>query len=347
MQYRTLGQSDIKISVIALGTMTYGGQNSEAEAHQQLDYAFQAGVNFIDTAELYAIPPSEKTYGRSEEYIGSWLKKSANRNNIILATKVTGPASNWLPYIRHGKTCLNRKNLEIALNDSLKRLQTDYIDLYQLHWPDRKTNIFGQLGYTHDLHNQSVPIEETLQALNDLVNAGKIRYVGISNETPWGVMRFLQVAEQLQLPRIATIQNPYSLLNRSFEMGLAEMAIREQIGLLAYSPLGFGVLTGKYLHGESPPNSRLTLYTQYARYCSSAAKKATQAYVEIAQQHNLDPAQMALAFIHRQPFLCSTIIGATTMEQLRCNIASIELSLSNQVLEKIKAIHQTYPNPSP
>ncbi len=348
MKYKKLGNTDIKVSQICLGTMTFGEQNSEADAHQQMDYAITQGINFFDTAELYAIPPRKETYGLTETYIGNWLQKTGKRQDIILASKVAGPADGWLPHIRHEKTRrLDRKNIEIALHDSLKRLRTDYVDLYQLHWPDRKTNFFGKLGYTHVEEDNVVPVEETLQVLADQVKAGKIRYVGLSNETPWGVMQFLHMADKLNLPRVVSVQNPYSLLNRSFEVGLAEVAIREQVGLLAYSPLGFGVLSGKYLHGSKPQGARLSLFPGYDRYSNPQAVAATQAYVELAKQQGLSPVQMALAYINSRQFVTANIIGATTMDQLRENIASIDLDLSADVLEAIEQIHVQHPNPSP
>lgn len=348
MQYRKLGHTDIDVSVICLGTMTWGEQNSEAEAHEQMDYAVSRGVNFFDTAELYAIPPRAETYGLTERYIGSWLKKTGRRNDIILASKVAGPADGWLPHIRDEKTRrLDAKNIQAALDASLQRLQTDCIDLYQLHWPDRKTNFFGQLGYSHQPDDDFVPVEETLEALQQQVKAGKIRHVGLSNETPWGVMKFVEAAEGLDLPRVVSIQNPYSLLNRSFEVGLAEVAIREQAGLLAYSPLGFGVLSGKYLQGAQPEGARLTRWPDYDRYNNPQALAATEAYVALAREQGLDPAQMALAYVNTRDFVTANIVGATSMQQLQSNIASIDLQLSSEVLEAIEAIHQQHPNPSP
>jgi len=348
MKFNSLGMTDISVSVICLGTMTWGEQNSEQEAHEQLDYAVANGVNFIDTAELYAIPPKAETYGLTEQYIGSWLSKTSKRHEVILASKVVGPSEDWLPHIRNEATrCLDKKNIEQALDNSLKRLQTDYLDLYQLHWPDRKTNYFGQLGYQHQPQDQPVPIEETLGVLGDLVSAGKIRSIGLSNETPWGVMEFIRLAGQLDLPRVVSVQNPYSLLNRSYEVGLAEISIRENAGLLAYSPLGFGVLSGKYLNNNKPENARLTLYPDYSRYSSENALKATQLYVDLAKDHDLDPAQMALAYINNRDFVSANIIGATNMQQLRDNIASADISLSDEVLAGIEQIHQRFPNPSP
>jgi len=348
MKYHKLGNTDIDVSVICLGTMTFGEQNSEQDAFQQLDYAVSKGVNFIDTAELYSIPPKAASYGLTETYIGNWLKKTGKRNDVILATKVAGPSDEWLPHIRDEKTRrLDRINIEAAIDASLKRLQTDYVDLYQLHWPDRKTNYFGQLGYSHVEQEDCIEIEETLGVLTDLVKQGKVRHIGLSNETPWGVMEFLQLAEKLAMPSVLSVQNPYSLLNRSFEIGLAEVAIREQVGLLAYSPLAFGVLSGKYLNAKKPQGARLTLYPDYNRYSSPNAEAATEAYVNLASQHGLDPAQMALAYVNSRSFLTANIIGATTMPQLESDIASINLELSEEILQAIEQIHTRYPNPGP
>ena len=346
MEYRRLGHTDIKVSAICLGTMTFGEQNTEDDAHTQLDYAVEAGVNFIDTAEMYPVPPKADTYGRTEEYIGSWLRSRGHRSRIILASKVAGSARD-LSYLRHGQVRLDRVNIEAALDGSLKRLRTDYIDLYQLHWPDRKTNFFGQLGYQHDPADDPVPIEETLQVLGDLVRAGKVRHIGLSNETPWGAMRFLQAAKELNLPRPVTVQNPYNLLNRSFEIGMAEIAHREGLGLMAYSPLGFGVLSGKYLGGKQPAAARLTLYNRFQRYRGRRGQLATEAYVSLARSQGLDPAQMALAYVAARPFVTSVIIGATTLEQLASNIKSLDLGLSPIVSSGIEEIHQENPNPCP
>ena len=346
MKYRKLGKTDIEVSEICLGTMTWGEQNTEAEAHQQLDAALATGVNFIDTAELYPVPPIGETYTLTEQYIGNWLKQRGNRDRVILATKVAS-RGDWLAHIRNGQACLDRKNIEAAIHGSLQRLQTDYIDLYQLHWPDRHTNFFGQLGFEFQPHEVTVPIEETLRVLADLVEAGKVRTIGLSNETPWGVMTFLRLAEQQGLPRVVSIQNPYSLLNRSFEVGLSEVAHREQCGLLAYSPLGFGMLSGKYLDGARPAGARLTLFERFSRYSNPQALAATAAYVNLARTHGLDPAQMALAYVNSRSFLTSTIIGATSMEQLASNLASTEIVLSDEVLAGIEAIHQQHPSPAP
>jgi len=348
MDYNTLGQTDIKVSKICLGTMTYGEQNTEAEGHQQLDYAVNNGVNFIDTAELYAIPPKAETYGRTEEIIGTWLAKRGRRNDIVLASKIAGPGLDFVGHIRHGKTKFDSEHISQALNASLTRLKTDYIDLYQLHWPERRTNYFGQLGYTKSETEENLtPIEQTLRALKKHVDEGKIRHIGLSNETPWGIMQFLTIAKQHDLPVVVSVQNPYSLLNRTYEIGNAEVSHREQIGLLAYSPLGFGVLTGKYLNGQQPAGARITLWPHYARYSSPQGVAATQAYVDLAKQHGLDPAQMALAFVNAQLFVTSNIIGATTMKQLDSNIRSVDIKLSEELLAGITDIHQQYPNPAP
>jgi aryl-alcohol dehydrogenase-like predicted oxidoreductase len=348
MDYNTLGQTDIKVSQICLGTMTYGEQNTEAEGHQQLDYALDNGVNFIDTAELYAIPPKAETYGKTETIIGTWLAKRGRRDDIILASKIAGPGLDFVGYIRNGKTKFDSEHISHALNASLTRLKTDYIDLYQLHWPERQTNYFGQLGYkTAEYEEHLTPIEQTLRVLKKHVDEGKIRHIGLSNETPWGIMQFLTIAKQFDLPVVVSVQNPYSLLNRTFEIGNAEISHREQVGLLAYSPLGFGVLTGKYLNGQQPAGARMTLWPHYARYSSPQGVAATQAYVDLAKQHSLDPAQMALAFVNAQPFVASNIIGATTMAQLESNIQSVHITLSEDVLTGITAIHQQHPNPAP
>ena len=347
MQYNKLGNTDIEVSLICLGTMTWGEQNTEEQAFEQMDYALEQGINFFDTAELYSIPPKAETYGRTEAIIGNWLKQRGGREQLILASKIAGPGEHWLPHIRQGKTRFNKQHIQQALDASLERLQTDYIDLYQLHWPERQTNFFGQLGYQHDCKDSFTPIRETLEALEEQRQAGKIRYIGLSNETPWGVMQFLKLAEQYDLPRIVSVQNPYSLLNRSYEVGLAEVSCREQCGLLAYSPLGFGVLSGKYLDNQKPAGARLSLYPDYTRYSSPQALEATRDYVTLARQHDLEPAQMALAYINSRPFLTSTIIGATTMKQLKSNIASANLQLSDEVVEAIEMIHNRIPNPSP
>lgn len=347
MQYRKLGDTDIEVSVICLGTMTWGEQNSRDEAFAQMDYALAQGVNFLDTAELYPIPPRAATYGQTEAIIGEWLRKTGNRDLVVLASKIAGPGTGWIDHIRGGRTRFDRHHLQAALDASLARLQTDRIDLYQLHWPERSTNFFGRLGFAPGEADYFTPVTETLAALQEFVQAGKIRHIGLSNETPWGIMRFVQVADGQGLPRVVSVQNPYSLLNRSYDVGAAEVSWRESCGLLAYSPLGFGVLSGKYLDGARPAGSRLCLYPDYTRYSSPAAGRATAQYAELARRHGLDCAQMALAYVNSRPFLTSTIIGATTLEQLASNIASSDLTLPAEVLEGIEAIHEAHPNPSP
>lgn len=347
MRYRKLGETDIEVSVICLGTMTWGEQNTAEEACAQMDYALEQGVNFFDTAELYPIPPRARTYGRTEEIIGDWLHKTGNRDRVVIASKIAGPGPGWIDHIRNGRTRYTRDYLQTALDASLRRLRTDHIDLYQLHWPERDTNYFGRLGFTPGEADDFTPMGVTLQALADFVAAGKIRHIGLSNETPWGIMRYLETADRHGLPRPVSVQNPYSLLNRSYEVGAAEVSWREHCGLLAYSPLGFGVLSGKYLDGARPEGARLTLYPDYTRYSSPVAQQATAAYAALAREHGLDCAQMALAFVVDQRFLTSAIIGATRMEQLRSNIASCDLRLSDTVLDGIRAIHEAHPNPSP
>ncbi|EGR4209361.1 NADP(H)-dependent aldo-keto reductase [Vibrio cholerae] len=344
MQYTKLPHSSLEISKICLGTMTFGEQNSQADAFQQLDYALERGVNFIDTAEMYPVPPTAQTQGKTEEFIGNWLTKSGKREKIVLATKVAGPRN--VPYIRD-KMALDHRNIHQAVDDSLRRLKTDYIDLYQLHWPQRQTNTFGQLNYPYPDKQEEVTLIETLEALNDLVRMGKVRYIGVSNETPWGVMSYLRLAEKHELPRIVSIQNPYNLLNRSFEVGLAEISHLEGVKLLAYSPLAFGALSGKYLNGARPAGARCTLHQRFSRYFTEQGILATEAYVALAQQFGLDPAQMALAFVNQRPFVASNIIGATTMEQLKSNLDSLDISLNAELLQKIQEIGTTYSNPCP
>ena len=342
MKYRKLGDTNLNVSLICLGTMSFGEQNTEKDAHEQLTFALDHGVNFIDTAEMYAIPPKESTQGLTEKYIGSWVKKNLNRDKYIIATKVAGPG---MEYIRGG-TNLSKEHVTQAIDASLKRLNTDYIDLYQVHWPERKSNYFGQLGYTQS-EDIGIAIEETLSALHDAIKAGKIRYVGISNETPWGVHEYLKLSESKSLPKIQTIQNPYSLLNRIYEVGLAEMSYRENIGLLAYSPLGFGVLTGKYLNAM-PDTSRLGLFGEwFTRYSNEKCHEATSKYSTIAEKYNISLCQMALAFVNTRPFVTSNIIGATTIEQLKENIESVDVSLSDEIIEEINNVHADIPNPAP
>ncbi|PKF51912.1 NADP(H)-dependent aldo-keto reductase [Enterovibrio nigricans] len=344
MQYHTLPHTTLNVSKICLGTMTYGQQNTENDAHEQLSCALDLGVNFIDTAEMYAIPPTPETQGLTEKYIGSWLKKSGKRDNVIIATKIAGPRS--VPYIRENMS-LDRRNVRQAVEDSLTRLQTDYIDLYQVHWPQRHVNSFGQLNYRHQDENSAVSILDTLDALTELVREGKVRYIGVSNETPWGVMNYLRLAEKHSLSRIVSIQNPYNLLNRSFEVGLSEISHHEGIELLAYSPLAFGALSGKYLDGVRPEGARCTRWERFSRYFTPQGQAATQAYVQLARDFAIDPAQLALAYVNSRPFLASTIIGATTLPQLQSNIESIDVELPDELLKRIEEIGAIHSNPCP
>lgn len=342
MKYNKLGSKDV--SVICLGTMTFGEQNSESEGHEQLSYALDKGVNFIDTAEMYSVPAREETQGSTERIIGSWIK-SQKREDIVLATKASGPAA-WNDYLRGGPN-YTKEQLTKALNGSLDRLETDYVDLYQLHWPERKTNYFGQLDYKHDVNDAwEDNMHEVLESLQGFVKEGKVNMIGLSNETPWGLHRFLSIADKYDLPRIKSVQNPYSLLNRIYEVGMAEMSIREEAGLLAYSPLGFGMLTGKYID-QSPEKGRLTLFPKMARYSNEQCENATLKYAEIANKYDLSFAQMSLAFINQQPFVTSNIIGATTMDQLIENIGSADIVLSTEVIEEINNVHGLIPNPAP
>ena len=345
MQYTNLPQTDVKISKICLGTMTWGQQNTEAEGHQQMDYALDHGINFFDTAELYSIPPRAETYGSTERIIGNWFSQRGNRDQVVLASKIAGPA----PFTKHIRTTgFQGQSIRAALEASLTRLKTDYIDLYQLHWPERSTNFFGQRGYTHNQQDQwQDNIEQVLDILQTLQSEGKIRYVGLSNETPWGTMRYLETSKTKGLPRMITIQNPYSLLNRTFESGLAEIAMREDIKLLAYSPLGFGVLSGKYLNGHKPANSRITIFPHYDRYIKGTAVMATERYAQVAQEFGVSMTKMALAFVNTRPFLAANIIGATTMEQLAENIDSINFQLTDEMLSALNAVQEEIPNPAP
>lgn len=348
MQYRPLGATDLKVSLICLGTMTWGQQNTAEDGFAQMDYALDKGVNFFDTAELYAIPPSADTYGRTEEIIGDWFARTKKRKDVVLATKVAGPAPQ-LPWIRGGKAELSYAQIIAACDESLRRLRTDYIDLYQVHWPQRPVNSFGKLGYAEQqvTGHESGQIRETLRALQVLVETGKVRYIGLSNETPWGVMTYLDYHVDEDYPRIVSIQNPYNLLNRTFEIGLAEMSMQESIGLLAYAPLAAGTLTGKYLGGRVPKGSRRDIDPRGSRYDRPNTDAAVNRYLDIATRHGLDPAQMAIAFINRQPFVTSTIIGATGMEQLASNIAAVNVALPDAVLREIDAVHALIPNPCP
>ncbi|WDD94284.1 NADP(H)-dependent aldo-keto reductase [Burkholderia sp. FERM BP-3421] len=350
MEYRTLGDSGVEVSLIGLGTMTWGEQNSEQDAHAQLDHAVDAGVTLIDAAEMYPVPPRPETQGRTEQYIGSWLAQDrARRAKVVIATKIAGPARqpHNPRHIRGEGNQFDRANLTEALDGSLRRLQTDYIDLYQLHWPDRSTTTFGRPAYPWIDDAYTVPIEETLSVLAEFVKAGKVRHIGVSNETPWGVAQFLQAAQRLGLPRIVSIQNPYSLLNRTFENGLSEFSHRERIGLLAYSPLAFGWLSGKYEEGARPDGARITLFERFQRYSKPQAVQATSRYVALAKRHGLSPAQLALAFVNSRPFVTSNLIGATSLAQLRENLGSLAVKLTPEILAEIDALHELQPNPAP
>ena len=346
MQYQTLPQINEQVSKICLGTMTWGQQNTEQDAHAQMDMAISEGVNFWDTAEMYPSPPDKDKQGNTERFIGSWFAKTNQRDKVILASKISP-----MDFLRDGKTRFNAQHISAAIDDNLTRLQTDYIDIYQLHWPERQANFFGQRGYDTDMAAQSLdnltPFLETIQALNDEIKKGRIRAYGLSNDTPWGVMRYLWEADKNNLIAPITIQNPYSLLNRLYEVGLAEISHRENIGLLAYSPLGFGVLSGKYLGGKRPAGARLTEYDRYERYINEQAQWSTAQYAKIAADNGLDMAQMALSFVNSRPFVTSNIIGATTLEQLKSNIDSVNLTLSIEVLDAIEMVQMQQPNPSP
>ena len=344
MNYKKLGNTDLDVSTICLGTMTWGEQNTQDEAFEQMDFALSNGVNFWDTAELYAVPPRKETYGDTEEIIGNWFEKTKKRKEVILATKVAGPARD---YLRNGENSFTGPNLESALNNSLKRLKTDYIDLYQLHWPERNVNNFGRLGYVHK-ENEWNKFEDVLGELDKYIKAGKIRYVGLSNETPWGALNYLQLSKDKNLPRMMSIQNPYSLLNRSYEVGLAEVSIREKIGCLAYSPLASGYLTGKYRNKNFPRGSRMERdFDFWTRYRKPNTEAAVELYFKICEKHNLNMTQMSIKFCEIQEFMTSVIIGATTMEQLKSDIESVNVNLSNDVIEEINQVQTIYPNPCP
>ncbi len=345
MNYKKLGNTSLDVSTICLGTMTWGEQNTQDEGFEQMSYALDHGVNFWDTAELYAIPPKKNTYGKTEEVIGNWFEKTKKRSEVILATKIAGPGLSW---IRGGGNQYDEKNLNEAVNASLKRLKSDYIDLYQLHWPERKSNFFGKLGYQHKDDSDWNRFENILNSLDKIIKSGKIRYLGLSNETAWGLSKFLEISKLKNLPKIMSVQNPYSLLNRTYEVGLAEISIREESGLLAYSPLAFGYLTGKYRNGELPKNSRMKLFgSQFDRYKTKNGQLAIEKYYEIANKHRLDFAQMSLKFCEVQPFITSVIIGATTMDQLKTNIESVNIKISDEVIKEINEVQKIYPNPCP
>jgi len=344
MNYKKLGNTDINVSTICLGTMTWGEQNTQSEAFEQMNYSLENGVNFWDTAELYAVPPKAETYGHTETIIGNWFEETKERKNIILASKVGGPSRK---YMRNGENSFTGKNLEDALHGSLKRLKTDYIDLYQLHWPERNVNNFGKLGYEHK-ENDWNKFEDVLENLKKFIEQGKIRYVGLSNETPWGVMNYLQLAKDKDLPRMMAIQNPYSLLNRSYEVGLAEVSIRENIGCLAYSPLASGYLSGKYRNRQFPKGSRMERdFDFWTRYRKPNMENAVEDYYKISQKYDLDMSQMSIKFCEVQDFMTSVIIGATTMEQLKTNVESVKVNLDSEVIKELNNVQKKYPNPCP
>ena len=344
MNYKKLGNTDINVSTICLGTMTWGEQNTQIEAFEQMNYSLDNGVNFWDTAELYAVPPKAETYGHTETIIGNWFEKTKKRKDVILASKVGGPSRK---YIRNGENSFTGKNLEDALHGSLERLKTDYIDLYQLHWPERNVNNFGKLGYEHK-ENDWNKFEDVLENLKKFIEQGKIRYVGLSNETPWGVMNYLQLAKDKSLPRMMAIQNPYSLLNRSYEVGLAEVSIRENIGCLAYSPLASGYLSGKYRNKQFPKGSRMERdFDFWTRYRKPNMENAVEDYYKISQKYDLDMSQMSIKFCEVQDFMTSVIIGATTMEQLKTNVESVKVNLDSEVIKEINNVQKKYPNPCP
>ena len=346
MNYRKLGNTDLEVSTICLGTMTWGEQNSQEEGFEQMDYALDQGINFWDTAELYSVPPKEETFGHTEIIIGNWFNKTKKRKKIILASKVAGPTR---PYVRGGGSQYDIKNITEALEGSLKRLRTDYIDLYQLHWPERNTNMFGKLGYEHKDNDDWNKFEDVLGNLKKFINQGKVRYVGLSNETAWGTKKYLEISKEHNLPRMMSVQNPYSLLNRTYEIGLAEVSIREQIGLLAYSPLSSGYLSGKYRNETYPKGSRMERdwdFWKY-RYSTPNLKDAVEKYYEISKKYNLDMSQMSLKFCEIQPFMNSVIIGATTMQQLKTDIESVNVKLTDEIIKEINEIQKIYPNPCP
>ena len=348
MKYRKLGTTDIDVSVICLGTMTFGEQNSQQEGFDQMDYALERGINFFDTAELYAVMPRKETYGKTEEIIGNWFQQKKNRSKVILASKIASKTENDLTWIRDGaeKLGFDKKNMNAAIDASLQRLQTDYIDLYQLHWPERKVPKFGKLDFEYDPYdNEWTQIEEVLDNLNNLIKSGKIRYIGLSNETPWGVMKFLQVSKEKNLPRMMSIQNVYSLVNRVFDIANSEVSIRENCSLLAYSPLAGGRLSGKYIN-QQPKNARYTLWpSRFDRHHTKRGEMAIAKYVSLAKKYNITPSTFANAYVNDRPFVTSNIIGATTIEQLRENIDSIDITLSNEILHEIEDIHLSDPNP--
>ena len=345
MKFKKLGTTDLDVSLICLGTMTWGTQNSEQDAFEQMDYSVSKGINFFDTAELYSVPPTAESYGKTEKMIGNWLEKRKNRKKIIIATKVSGPRCDW---IRDGKNSYNEKNIGEAIDGSLKRLKTDYIDLYQLHWPERSTNCFGLREFNiNEEEKEWNSFESILQALEKYIKIGKIRYIGVSNETPYGLSKYLELSKSKNLPRMMSVQNPYSLVNRTYEIGMSEISIRDKCGLLVYYPLAAGALSGKYRDGQMPKNSRMALFKGWERMINPLAMKAYDEYYKLAKDSNLTMVQLAQSFVNSRPFVTSNIIGATTMEQLKENIDAIDIELSDEIMKKINLIHNNNPNPSP
>ena len=345
MKFKKLGNTDLDVSLICLGTMTWGTQNTEKEAYEQMDYSLDKGINFFDTAELYSVPPTAESYGKTEKIIGNWFEKRKNREKIILASKVAGPGCDW---IRGGKNSFNEKDMGEAINGSLKRLKTDYIDLYQLHWPERSTNCFGRRDFVfREDEREWNEFEAILESLNKFIKSGKIRYIGMSNETPYGLSKYLEISKNKNLPRMMSVQNPYSLVNRTYEIGMSEISIREKCGLLVYYPLAAGALSGKYRNGKMPRNSRLSLFKGWERMINPLAMKAYDKYYELAKEYNMTMVQLAQAFVNSRPFVTSNIIGATTMQQLRENVGSIDVELNDEILDKINIIHNNNPSPSP
>jgi aryl-alcohol dehydrogenase-like predicted oxidoreductase len=346
MKYTTLPNTDTKVSKICLGTMTWGKQNTEADGHEQMDFALDAGVNFFDTAELYSVPATPETYGATEKIIGTWFKKTGNRDKVVLASKIAG-GGDYTAHIRKGG--LNRENIIDAIHKSLKRLQTDYIDLYQLHWPNRGVNVFGTRDFPTKTANQEAENHlEILETLQDFIKQGKIRHIGLSNETPWGTMKYMQAATTHNLPKPVTVQNSYSIIHRGYEVGMSEVSLRENIGLLAYSPLAQGVLSGKYLDGNKPEGARGTLFPRFiARYMGEGSLEAVSRYENIAKKNGITLTEMSLAFVNQLPFVTSNIIGATKMNQLKENINSINIELSDEILKEINSVHAAIPNPAP
>ncbi len=345
MKFKKLGTTDLDVSLICLGTMTWGTQNSEKDAFEQMDYSIENGINFFDTAELYSVPPNSESYGKTETMIGNWFEKRKNRKKIVLATKVAGPGCNW---IRGGRNNFDEKTIGEAIDGSLKRLKTDYIDLYQLHWPERSTNYFGRRDYTLDSEEGDWnSFESVLKALEKFIKSGKIRYIGMSNETPYGLSKYIELSKNKNLPRMMSVQNPYNLVNRTYEIGMSEISIREKCGLLVYYPLATGALSGKYRNGQMPKNSRQALFKGWERHLNPLAMRAYEEYYKLAKEYDMTMAKLAQAFVNSRPFVTSNIIGATTMEQLKENIDSVNIELSDEIMEKINVIHNNNPNPSP